>query len=309
MTITEEDWNWRERPTSDAEYDDMISSADEHLAHCGFPPFQRVMRAEWLIARRLGLVGSVPRRRRSGPTTTPFDDADLLDRVSEWYEGNYGRRMYAPFLAHSFAIDLRGTLWRVRLPEVFGTITVFVDPDLSRGRGMGGGFNVLAAIEHFTPAYATRLRADEVQRVLDVSKVAFTAITFLGGLHGDTLGNQAGLDFEHSVDALMTGFSWSKARWETAQCAEKVMKAVLVRKGCQRVPKGSNGHDIPSLGRLLEREAGVSLDATDLGVIHCDPKVRYGEQAVSPEAAYSAHQALLRLLKTLSDQLGMSEYA
>ncbi|MGH8190876.1 MAG: hypothetical protein ACREP2_05460 [Rhodanobacteraceae bacterium] len=53
----------------------------------------------------------------------------------------------------------------------------------------------------------------------------------------------------------------------------------------------------------------VSLDADDLGIIHCDPKVRYGEQAVNPEAAYAAHQALLRLLKKLSDQLGMSEYA
>lgn len=309
MTIAEEDWNWRERPTSDAEYDDMISSADEHLARCGFPPFQRVMRVEWLIARQLGLVTSVPRRRRTAPAAVPFDDADLLDRVSEWYEANYGRRMYAPFLAHSFAIDLRGTLWRVRLPEVFGTITVFVDPDLNRGRGMGGGLNIPGAIDHFTQSYANRLRPEDAQRLLDVSQVAFTAVTFLSGLRSDPFGEQAGLDFEHSVDALMTSFSWPKASWETAQCAEKVIKAVLVRKGCKQVPKGSNGHDIPSLGRLLEREAGVSLDAADLGVIHCDPKVRYGEQEVSPEAAYAGHLALLRLLKTLSDQLGMSEYA
>jgi hypothetical protein len=60
---------------------------------------------------------------------------------------------------------------------------------------------------------------------------------------------------------------------------------------------------------LLEREGGVSLDFDDLGLIHCDPKVRCGEQVVNPEAAYEAHRALLRLLKTLSYQLGMSEYA
>lgn len=308
MTIAEEDWDWNERPTSDAEYDDMVSSVDEHLARCGFPPFQRVMRAEWLIARQLGLVASVPRRRRAGPATTPLDDADLLDRVNEWYEANYGKRLRAPFLAHSFAIDLRGTLWRVRLPEVFGTIAVFSDPDLTRGRGMGSGFNLLAAIEHFTPAYARRLRATEVQRVLDASKVAFGAIAFLGGLYNDTFGEQAGLDFEHSVDALMTGFSWSKARWETAQCSEKVMKAVLVRKGCERIPKGRDGHDIPALGRLLEREAAIALDADDLAAIHCDPNVRYGEQTVSQDAAYAAHQALLRLLDGLSGQFGATDY-
>lgn len=85
-------------------------------------------------------------------------------------------------------------------------------------------------------------------------------------------------------------------------------QAMLVRKGCKHVPKGRDGHDIPLLGRMLESEIGISLNSSDLCTIHCDPNVRYGEQAVSPSAAYAAHEALLRLLKTLSDQLGMSEY-
>ncbi|HKZ11424.1 MAG TPA: hypothetical protein VJL61_12070 [Rhodanobacteraceae bacterium] len=309
MTVAEKDWTWSERPTSDARYDAMISSVDEHLARCGFPPFQRVCRAEWLIAKTLDIWASLPRPRRTVPADEPFGVTDLLDRVADWYDANYGKRMRAPFLAHSFAIDLRGTLWRVRLPKVFGTITVYAQPDLSQGCGIGGGFNVLAAIDRFPQAYANRLRSVDAQRLLDASQIAFTSITFLSGLRGDMFGKQAGLDFEHSVDALLTGFSWSKASWETAQCAEKVMKAVLIRKGCERVPKGKEGHDIPLLGQMLEREAGVSLDGNDLGTIHCDPGVRYGEQVVSPSTAYGAHEALLRLLKTLSDQLGMSEYA
>lgn len=309
MAAVENDWTWNERPTDEASYDAMISSVDEHLARCGLPPFQRAWRAESLIAKALGIWASLPRWRRTAPTEEPFGVTDLLDRVGEWYEANYGKRMRTPFLAHSFAIDLRGTLWRARLPEVFGTITVFVDPDLSRGRGIGGGFNVLGAIDDFKQAYASRLRPIDMQRILDASQIGFTAITFLGAFRVDTLGEQAGLDYEHSVDALMTGFSWSKASWETAQCAEKVMKAVLVRKGFKRVPKGRDGHDIPSLGQMLVHDAGVSLDANDLDIIHCDPNVRYGEQGVSPATAYAAHEALLRLLKSLSDQLGMSEYA
>lgn len=309
MTAAENDWAWSERPTDEASYDAMISSVDEHLARCGLPPFQRVWRAELLIAKGLGIWASLPRRKSIASTDEPFGVADLLDRVAEWYDANYGKRMRSPFLAHSFAINLRGTLWRVRLPEVYGTIAVSVDQDLSHGRGMGGGFNVLGAIDDFTQAYASRLRPIDAQRVLEASQVAFTAITFLGGLRGDTFGEQAGLDYEHSVDALMTGFSWSKASWETAQCAEKVMKSVLVRKGLKRVPRGREGHDIPLLGRMLECDAGVSLEANGLGIIHCDPNVRYGEQAVSPTAAYAAHEALLRLLKSLSDQLGISEYA
>lgn len=94
----------------------MISSVDEHSANCGLPPFQRVWRAEWLIARRSTF--GLPRRRRTVATDQPFGVADLLDRVGEWYDANYGKRMRAPFLAHSFAVDLRGTVWRMRLPEV-----------------------------------------------------------------------------------------------------------------------------------------------------------------------------------------------
>ena len=80
----------------------------------------------------LDIRASLPRRRRTVATDQPFGVADLLDRVGEWYDANYGKRMRAPFLAHPFAVDLRGTVWRMRLPEVYGTITAFVDPDLSR---------------------------------------------------------------------------------------------------------------------------------------------------------------------------------
>ena len=52
-------------------------------------------------------------------------------------------------------------------------------------------------------------------------------------------------------------------------------------------------HDIPSLGHLLEREGGVSLDSDDFGLIHCDPKVRHGEEVVNPEAASAAHRAVV----------------
>src|SRR5690348_7099974 len=169
MAIVEDNWSWSDWPTNDAEYDEMVSSVDEHLARCGFPPFQRVMRAEWLIAKRLDLCTSVPRPRRTVPTKEPFGGTDLLDRVREWYDANYGRRMYAPLLSRSFAVDLRGTLWRVRLPKAYGTIVVFADPDLRRGRGGGGGFNVLGAIDNFTQSYANRLRPEDAQRVLDVS--------------------------------------------------------------------------------------------------------------------------------------------
>lgn len=37
---------------------------------------------------------------------------------------------------------------------------------------------------------------------------------------------------------------------------------------------------------LLERQGDSLLDFDDLGFIHVDPKVRYGEQAVNHDRAY-----------------------
>lgn len=302
----ESDWKWSLRPASDADFDAMMSSLDKHLAECGHQPFRRTTRARHLVSVSLGMSAVL-----SGPlwmrvARTPFGPTDLLLRVGEWYEQNYGPRLRQPCGARSFAIDIRGTLWRVRLPIVFGTVSVFVDRDLDKDY-RGGALNILQRIDGFTQASANRLHDEEIRRIADESHVAYLSIEVLNGLSRHVFFEQARMDYEHSVDALMSGFSWSKARWENAQCAEKVLKGLLATAGHEYPSKGRAGHDISKLGEAVSDKLGLALFPDLLKRINCEPKVRYGEQSVSPAEAFSAHSALLGLMVFIGRKLNMTE--
>jgi len=284
----------------------MMSSLDEHLAKCGYQPAHRRSRAEYLVSLRLGVSAAISGPLWIRPQRTPFGPTDLLMRVGEWYEQNYGGRLYPPFRARSFVIDIRGTLWRVRLPKVWGTIAVVVDPNLSEDY-RGGGLNIIQSIEGFTQAYATRLSDDELRKISKESQVAFSAIEVINGLPRHTLFEQARMDYGHSVDALMSGFSSSKACWETAQCAEKVLKGLLAINGHDYPSKGGAGHDIPRLGEIVLDKLDLALAPDLLQEIHCNPKVRYGEQNVSVTEAFSAHVGLLTMMVQIGRKLNEDE--
>lgn len=301
----ENDWHWSPRPASDAAFDAMMSSLDEHLAECGNQPFRRPTRAKHLISVRLGVSAVLTGPLWMRAPRTPFGPTDLLLRVGEWYEQNYGKRLYPPFPARSSVISIRRTLWRVRLPIVFGTVTVFVDRNLDKEH-RGGALNVLQSIEGFTQAYANRLHDEEIGRIVEESHMAYLAIEVLNGLSHHVFFEQARMDYEHSVDALMSGFSWSKARWETAQCAEKVLKGLLASAGHEYPSKGATGHDIPRLGVIVSDKLGLVLDLDLLKKIHCEPNVRYGEQSVSPAEALSAHVALLGAMVLIGRKFNMT---
>lgn len=301
-----DDWNWSGYPEGDADFDAMMSSLDEHLAKCGRQPFSRTVQAQHLVSLRFGVSAVL-----SGPLwmrapSTPFGPTDLLLRVGEWYEKNYGNRLRPPFRARSFAIDIRGTLWRVRLPIVFGTVTVFGDRNLGVD-SRGGALNILQGIEGFTQAFANRLHDKEIGRILEESHTAYLAIELLNGLSRHVFFEQARMDYEHGVDALMSGFSWSKARWETAQCAEKILKGLLAAANHEYPSMGVAGHNIPKLGETVADKLGLALAPDLLKKIHCEPKVRYGERNVLAEEAISAHVALLDVMAAIGRKLKMIE--
>lgn len=303
----ENEWKWKLCPANEAEFEAMMSSLDEHLARCGHQAFRRPMRAKHLVSVSMGVSATLfgPAWTRAS-RRTPFGPTDLLFRVGEWYEHNYGARLCPPFRARSFVIDIRSTLWRVRLPIVFGTVAVYADRKLDN-ENRGGALNILESIEGLTQTYANRLRDDEILRIAEASHIAYLAIETLNGLTQSVLFDQARMDYEHSVDALVSESSWSKARWETAQCAEKVLKGMLDTAGHEYPRTGGAGHDIPKLGKLASSKLGLALERDLLQKLHCEPKVRYGEQSVSPAEVFSAHAALLRMLVTIGQQFNTNQ--
>lgn len=295
-------WGWGSQLTTEPDFELMMASLDRHLASCEVLPHQRAFAAQRLVAKTLGLSFSIPLPPRRNPDA--FDPDDTIHWVSDWFNAIYGKRLNPHFEARSLAVDIRGTLWRMRLPVVYGTIQWFFDPNLNNnGTSLGvrapATGNVLTLIEDFTPALANRLSNDELKELGASLFLGFEGVEALDFFKGEVLFDQARLDYAHSVDALISGIAWNKARWETAQAAEKIIKGLLKLAGQTYPSRGKDAHNIRHLGNLAANHFGVVIPETILEPIDCKPTVRYGEEEATKSQAFAAHQAFLTLLPAL----------
>lgn len=297
-------WTWPERPKDSDAFGEMMSSLDQHLAVHGLMPHQRGLNAARLVSMALHLSGT-PIFGGGTDRGEPFSPRDLLARVFDWYRDSYGDRNNVDFSLGSVVWPLRGAYWTMRIPGSYGTVQLFLDRDLrNAGRNMGTAsqpatYNVLTSIKGLTQTYADQLRVEELRQLADAYGRGYVAMAALDEMRGHDLFDQAKGDYRHSVEALAEGRTLSKARWDNAQCAEKVFKALLGRAGYTFPKSGRNGHDIVHLGELVARDLGVIIPAGMLRTIHCPPSMRYGEMAVDMNEAWTSHVALLDALVTL----------
>lgn len=297
-------WIWSIRPSTDAEFDAMMIHLDHHLATHNLLPAQRSLNAARLVSMGLKLSG-IPTLGGNGDRGEPFSPRDLLARVFDWYNATYGDRNKIDFSLGYVVLPLRNTYWRLRIPLAYGTVVPFADRNLANtGRQLGSrlepaSHNVLTSLQDVTQAYADRLTDLEIDRVMHAYVRGYFAMATLDELKGHDLFDQARGDYTHSVDALAAGHALSKARWDTAQCVEKVFKGLLGRAGQSFPTNAAQGHDIVHLGGLVTKRFGNLLADSSLRAIHCPPKVRYGEINVDPNEAWSSHDALLEVLVRL----------
>lgn len=300
------EWSWDMRPATIEEYDRMMVSLDKHLASLDLGPAQRPMNAALVVSSTFGLSGT-PILGGSGDRGEPFSPADLLARVHDWYSETYGDKIKIDFSPGSVVVPLHGNLWEMKMPKVWGSFQPFISHDLSNegNRIATNGsppvrHNILCSLQGITQAYANRLSKDDMLLLAGRFINGYEAMVCMDDLKGSDLFEEARGDYRHSVDALLTGRELSKARWDTAQCAEKVLKGLLARDGHSYPTFGAKGHDIEHLGGLAKEKLGIDLPASDLALIYCPPAVRYGQEKCTIEQALAAHEALVRLLNLLS---------
>jgi len=292
------EWGWTTKPTTDAQFEAMMTSLDAYLASKEVLPHQRSFAGKSLVARMLNisvpLAGSI-----FGIGADEFDPT--LKRVSKWFQAVYQKRFNPHFDARSFAFDVRGTLWRMRVGIVYGTVQVVLDKDWSNtgGQPIEKSLNLIHAIEDFTPAATASLTLAEFNAIGAAIDVGIPALDAMDDFSGHPMFDLARLDYAHSVDALISGIAWSKAWWETAQTAEKIMKGLLDVEE-QEYPTGQKGHIIPHVGKVFGDYFGVALPTDLLQAIDCKSAVRYGDEEATREDAVAAHVALLKLLPMLA---------
>lgn len=292
------EWGWTQKPENDAEFEAMMCSLDAYLASKQVLPHQRPFAARGLVGRLLEIVDPFPRSMFGfeGPADFP-----ILKRAVDWFSNTYQGRLNPHFQARSAVIDLRGTPWRVRFPIFYGDASLFLDRNMDNSGGPRSqpSRNLLHHIEGFSSHYADRLSEAELDGIHQAFKTGFEGIDALDAMNDQPLFDQARLDYEHSVNALVSGIAYNKAKWETAQTAEKVIKGILAEAGIA-YPTNSDGHKIPLLGKLINDHFGVTLPEDLLNEIDCPPKMRYAEAVATYDQALAAHRALLVVLPMLT---------
>lgn len=230
----EDTWAWPQLPTSEAEFEEMMASLDDYLAGRGRLPAQRSLEASRLVSIALKLsgtpmLGGPPER---GPE---FGPRDILARVFDWYEQTYGQRNKLDLKMGYVVFPLGNTYWRLRIPLAYGELKCFVDRNLANvGRALGttsdpASHNVLTGIDGLTQKRSDRLTEAELDTVMRTFANGHAAMATLHELDGDDLFDQARADYASGIEALAGGQALSNARWDTAQCAEKVFKGLLAR--------------------------------------------------------------------------------
>lgn len=282
----------------------MMLSLDRHLSSKGLPPSQRSMRASMQLSWTLGLDGT-PIFGGSADRSPDFSSRDLLARVHDWYSEHYGNAMKIDMSPGKILIFVNGNLWKLQLPMLMGSMTVVADRDLSlcKQKSIDRGsvvFNVLCAMEGLTQTFASNLSDRELAFIHHAFAHGWQAIMTLDALRGHHLFDEARSDYRHSVDAVATGREYGKGRWETAQCAEKLLKGLLAKEGHSYPKNAGKGHDHVHLGTLIGEKLGISLDERHLATLRTSPAVRYGEESSTLEQAMGSHAALLCLLRALS---------
>lgn len=307
MTQSREDelneWEWPNRPTNEAEFDEMMTSLDRRLSSKGIEPHRRAIMASMQVSWTLKLDGTpfIGGLKDRGP---PFSPRDLLARVHAWYSDHYGNAMKVDFSPGTFLVVVNANLWRIRLPMIMGEGVVVVDRDLSKVQQNTVGrdqaiHNALSSVEGLTQPMANKLTDRELVFFHRAFMHGWQAIMTFDSLRGHPLFAHAKADFRHSVEAISSGREYGKARWEAAQCAEKLLKGFLARAGQAYPTNAGKGHDHVHLGKLLDEKLGIHVDERILSTLKTSPAVRYGEEASSLSQAMDSHSALLALLRIL----------
>jgi hypothetical protein len=303
--VSKNAWTWPNTPSSQVEFEAMMASLDAHLAREDRIPAQRPFEAVRLLSMSLGYSGKPLLPVERIETSAPYDAGWCIKAAWEWFDKIYSDQSKMDFGPGSVVFRLRGAMWRLRMPKVYGRVDFFVDRNLeNKGVTLSktgippASVNVLCLTDGLSSELAARLSNDELGHIASVFQRGYWAMLRLESLSGDEFFVEARKEYRSSIDALMAP-SWPQARRNTASCAELAFKGVLRKAGKKFPTSGKDGHDIPGLGQLVQDATGAAFNAASLAAAHCSTNVRYVRVPSTADDALAAHRSLLEILTAL----------
>jgi len=303
-------FNWAHLPRNDSEFEALMRAIDHELMRRGLQPPQRPLHVCRLLWEAFGWGGNfLPDKRLA--EHPGFAGDVLLAKAYNWYDQVFAERLNTDGAIAFVPVRLANAIWRARLPLVFGTCQFFMHEDLKNAGTKGvvshgpARLNVLTCIEGFTPGLCKRISEAEYLSFFEFFVRSFAAMNWRVALTGNVYFVEAIADFSSSVDDLMAQ-RFAQARWAAAQSVEKTLKGVLNLAKVSFDIKGSSGHDLLKLGKLVNAVLDTAIPEIALSAAMCSPGVRYGEQVSSEAQALDANHAALEIFGVLSRSIKLS---
>jgi SEC-C motif/HEPN domain len=247
-----------------------------------------------------------------GYSTSLMHKDPLTTKIHEWFDRRYGDRLKID-PTWKIAVQIRGDLYRLRLPLVFGAANVICSPKqygiTSQATAGSGGrlptINVLDLIDDFTEEYAKSLTKDELAALFNQFQLGFAAMNEIESISETELVKEAIGDIDASVAHLFANQpQFGLSKWASLQATEKIIKAFISQKG----EKYKTTHKLEELASHAESLGLNEIPRPLLDMVQCTPGVRYGDPAVSLSEAVAAHHLALDLCLGVASQIFLTRY-
>ena len=282
------------------EFERAIQAVDDELKASDVPIHLRPTAALFEFAKRLNVQEAVPLTTRVADPDD-FSGPALGGQIHAWYERHYGERLKVDMRLGSILVMIRGDVWEMVLFGGYGRILLACDPSSLGDRrprrapdGAGVIYNVLNSVVKLPQHLANSLAEREKTELVTTYKDGLETLCSVNDGRRAPYVTEALSDLAESVRCVMDRSAHAQSKWASLQFTEKLMKSRLE---VARVPFKRN-HDLEGLKTLVS-PLGHAIDNADLLAISCPAGARYGKVQVSRDEAVQAHQAALRVARSL----------
>jgi hypothetical protein len=227
-----------------------------------------------------------------------FEGPNLFKRICDWYQERYGDRVCIPESFPRVPVLLRGQVYLIRIPVVYG------NPEVK----------ILPLVEGLTQGMIDSLDEHEIHGVINAFKEGFALVYELDDMrfHLDPTNpsalpdpavrilKQAIADRDTAVNSLDKRLDTNVACFHAQQHAEKMLKGFLLARNLyteEQLRKTPFGHNLENVFEACLKASGAFADSTgDIGLLRFIPmNVRYTMLPVEPSIAVQTIWSALRI--------------
>lgn len=278
---------------------DILNEIDRNFNEEGTPLKQRKSLATNLIAERFNWKLNLSKCNYDTIAEEYVNKSNAVQHIINYFEYKYYNYMPPKKLLGSCLITIQNNPFIISLPGVdtiiFGTICFNINTNMS------DDLNLLSFINNFPPNLSKYLSKNDAKNLIDDCKQNHSVFEQLNLLSSRSTIAKAALE-DHRIAmneiCLEKPNQYGQAKWAILQFVEKIIKAIILLKS-PSVKLKDYGHNLNKLNSSIEEMLNINTKRNLIYDIACNPRVRYGEEAISRSETIRSYKSAMKYLYDL----------